>query len=147
MSSEMKVDKASLIEGLNEDLAHEYQAVIMYNTYASLVAGIHRAELKQLFQGEVLDELRHAQYLADKITALGGTPTTRPASVKVESDARKMLENVVEAESETILRYVKRMKQAEAFGDYGLAGVLQEMIADETKHKEEAAKTLVGQWR
>ena len=28
-----------LIDGLNEDLAAEYQAVIMYRTYASLVSG------------------------------------------------------------------------------------------------------------
>lgn len=30
---------------------------------------------------EVPDELRHAEYLANKIAALGGTPTTTPVAV------------------------------------------------------------------
>jgi bacterioferritin len=141
-----RVDKETLIEGLNQDLAHEYQAVIMYNTYAAVVTGIHRHELRSFFLDEVTDELKHAQLLADKITALGGTPTTKAAPVDVASDPRSMLENVVAAETETIERYVRRMKQAEAYGDYGLSNNLNDFIADETKHKEEAEKLLRGKW-
>ncbi len=141
------VDKATLIEGLNEDLAHEYQAIVMYNTYAAKVSGIHRNELKSFFEAEVADELNHAAFLANKITALGGEPTTRAASLETTaSTAREMLEQVVKAESETIERYVKRMRQAEAFGDYGLEAQLHDMIADETGHKEEAEKILRGRW-
>src|SRR5690554_2697154 len=141
-----KVDKSTLIEGLNEDLAHEYQAIIMYNTYAAAVSGIHRQELQGFFLEEVADEFEHAKFLADKITALGGTPVTRAAEVTYTTDPRTMLEIVVKAESETVDRYVKRMKQAEAYGDYGLAASLGDMIADETRHKEETAKILKGQW-
>ncbi len=146
MVSEQRVDKATLIEGLNEDLAHEYQAIVMYNTYAAVVSGINRGELRQFFLKEVQDELQHAQYLANKITALGGTPTTKPAAVNLVRDAHEMLEQVVAAEEETVERYVKRMKQAEAFGDYGLANTLQEMLTDETGHKEEASMLLHGKW-
>ncbi|TXD38936.1 ferritin-like domain-containing protein [Lujinxingia vulgaris] len=140
------IDKATILEGLNEDLAHEYQAIIMYNTYAAAVSGIHRKELQAFFLEEVADELEHAKFLADKITALGGTPVTRPSEVKYTTDPREMLENVVKAETETVKRYVKRMKQAEAYGDYGLASTLDGMIADETRHKEETEKILRGQW-
>lgn len=146
MANQQNIDKATIIEGLNEDLSHEYQAVIMYNTYAAVVTGIHRNELRSFFLDEVLDELKHAQLLADKITALGGIPTTKSAPVEVTTDPRTMLENVVAAESETVERYVRRMKQAEKFGDYGLANDLHEFIADETKHKEEAEKILRGKW-
>lgn len=143
-AEEGKVDKTTLLEGLNHDLAHEYQAIIMYNTYAAAVSGVHRNELKNFFLNEVEDELRHAKYLADKITALGGRPTTRAAEVEFTTDARTMVETVAKAEAETVQRYVKRMKQAEAFGDYGLAAELHDMIADETQHKEEAEKLLRG---
>lgn len=141
-----KIDKATLIEGLNEDLAHEYQAIIMYNTYAAAVTGVHRNELKKFFLTEVQDEFLHAQYLADKITAMGGRPTTKPAEVKFTTNPRDMLQYVFEGESETVERYVKRMKQAEEFGDYGLAAELHDMIADETRHKEESEKILKGSW-
>src|SRR5690554_6138990 len=129
MAHDQKVDNVMIIEGLNEDLAHEYQAILMYNTYAAVVSGINRGDLRQFFLKEVQDEFRHAQYLANKITALGGTPTTKPAPVKLVRDAREMLEEVVAAEAETVARYVTRMKQAEAFGDYGLANTLEDMLA------------------
>jgi bacterioferritin len=50
----------------------------------------------------------------------------------------------MKAEAETIERYVKRRKQAEAYGDYGLAADLDTIISDETKHMEETEKLLRG---
>ena len=138
--------KDELIQGLNTDLAHEYQAVLMYTTYSAIVTGIHRNELRAFFQTEVPDELRHAQFLADKIAALGGTPTTVPHDLNLTTSSREMLEQVRQAEAETIDRYVKRMKQAEEFGDYGLANDLHEIISDETRHKEQTEMLLRGDW-
>ena len=135
-------DKQALIDGLNDDLAHEYQAIVMYNSFAALVSGIHRPMLKGFFEGELPEELAHAQFLADKITALGGTPTTQPAPLTLPTSADEMLRLVLKAETETIERYVERRKQAEAFGDYGLAADLDGIISDETKHKEETEKLL-----
>jgi bacterioferritin len=141
------MEKEKLIQGLNEDLAHEYQAIILYTTYAAMVSGIHRQELKELFLAEIQDELRHAQLLSDKIAALGGKPTTVPAPVPEAEDARAMLEAILKAEAEAVARYVKRMKEAEAFGDYGLANDLHEIISEETRHKEETEKLLRGRWK
>ena len=42
-------------EDLNLDLAAEYQAVVMYRTYASLVSGPYRPELRAFFEGEIPD--------------------------------------------------------------------------------------------
>ena len=67
--------KDELVKGLNEDLAGEFQAVIMYVTYAATVTGPHRPMLKQFFEGEIPEELGHAQFLAEKISSYGGTPT------------------------------------------------------------------------
>lgn len=142
MTAGNQQDAQALIDALNEDLAHEYQAVIAYNTFAAMVSGMNRVELKGFFASEIPDELRHAQFLADKITALGGTPTTVPAEVATANEPRAMLEQALKYERETIPRYVDRMKQAEAFGDYGLANDLQGMISDETGHKEELEKLL-----
>ena len=140
----MSVTKEDLIEGLNTDLANEYQAVLMYNTFAAMATGIHRPLLKGFFEGEILEELQHAQFLADKITALGGEPVTSAAPFEVSHKTREMLEKVLEAESGTIERYVERRKQAEEYGDFGLAADLDEIISDETTHKEETEKLLRG---
>lgn len=143
METQIKeITREQLIKGLNEDLAYEYQAVMMYTTYAAMASGIHRPLLKAFFEGEIPEELQHAQFLANKITALGGLPTTKPAPVKLAENNRAMLEEVLKAETETIARYVQRRNQAEAFGDYGLVNDLEEIISDETRHKEETEKLL-----
>lgn len=139
---ETTITKDELIDDLNTDLAHEYQAVLMYTSYAAMASGIHRPILKTFFEDEIPEELNHAQFLADKITALGGTPTTEPAPLTLKSESRAMLEQVMQAESETIERYVARRRAAEAYGDYGLAAELDDIIRDETRHKEETEKLL-----
>lgn len=140
--ADQNADKQALIDGLNEDLAHEYQAILMYNSYAAMVSGIHRTALKQFFETELPEELAHAQLLADKITALGGTPATTPAEVDLVETPHEMLEKVFQAESETVERYVQRRRQAETYGDYGLAADLDGIISDETRHREETEKLL-----
>jgi len=137
--------KRDLIEGLNEDLRGEFQAVIMYRLYASMVQGPYRQELRTFFANEIPEELLHAQLLADKISALGGTPAAVPAPVKVVADAKAMLEVALEAEISTLARYVKRRKQAEAAGEHGLAAELDTLIADESKHRDEL-KQMLARW-
>lgn len=138
----MAVTMDELLEGLNQDLAAEYQAVITYRTFASLATGPFRQELRAFFEDEVPDELSHAQFLADKIVALGGRPTTEPLPVTVTTDNRTMLEIAHRAESETIVRYEERVRQADALGLTALKVRLEDIIVDETGHKEEIERRL-----
>jgi len=144
----MADDKArkALIDGLNEDLAHEYQAVISYLLYSKMVHGVARLELGEFFQSEITDELGHAQFLAQKIVALGGTPTTEPAPVELPKDNRAMLEASLKAEKDTIERYTRRIEQAEAAGELGLKVDLEDLVSDETTHKEDIERILHG-WK
>ena len=43
------VDRQALIEGLNHDLAGEYQAILMYTHYSAKLTGPYRRELRALF--------------------------------------------------------------------------------------------------
>lgn len=132
-----QVTQEEFLKGLNVDLAHEYAAVITYRTYASQVQGQWRMELRAFFEQEIPDELGHAQILCDKIVSLGGIPTTTPAPVKPANDIKEMLRNALEDEIETIGRYVLRRKQAEALGHYGLAVEFDDLIRDESGHRDE----------
>jgi bacterioferritin len=138
-----KIDE--LIAGLNEDLRGEFQAIIMYRLYASMVQGPWRQELRTFFASEIPDELGHAELLADKIAALGGTPAWEPAPVKVVTDPKAMLQAALDAEIETIARYVRRRDQAEAAGEYGLAADFDNVIADETRHRDEL-RQMLARW-
>jgi bacterioferritin len=139
-------EKQALIDGLNEDLANEYKAIISYLLFSRLVKGPLRPELSSFLEGEIQDELGHAKFLAHKIVALGGTPVAVPAPVELPESNREMLEAALQAEKETIERYTQRIKQADAVGELGLRVDLEQIVAEETKHKEDLERILAG-WK
>src|SRR5579863_1661616 len=114
------IDRQMLIDGLNHDLAGEYQAIVMYTHYSAKLTGPYRRELRALFQLEIPDELGHAQFLAEKIANLGGEPTTEPRPVPDADEPREMLENALGAEKQAIQDYEERIRQAEFLGEIGL---------------------------
>jgi bacterioferritin len=139
-------DVKELIEGMNEDLAAEYQAVVMYRTYASLVTGPWRQELRGFFEGEIPDELGHAAFLADKIVALGGIPTTDVKPVPIPRTNREMLEIALQAEVDTIERYTRRLQQAEELGEISVKVQLENLVVDESQHRDDIRRMLMD-WK
>ena len=136
--------RRELIEGLNEDLANEYTAIISYLLFSRLVSGPQRLELGSFLEHEIEDELGHAKFLSQKIVALGGEPRTEPAPVTLSHDNREMLQLALQAEKDTIERYTQRIKQADAAGEVGLRVELENLVADETRHKEDLERILFG---
>ncbi len=136
------MNKETLIKKLNEDLAGELGAVIQYVTYAAKVNGPFRPQLSAFFLKEVADELLHAQFLANKITVLGGEPTVSPRPTAQVKSNREMLEEVLKAERKAVKDYTTRAKEAEEFGDKGLQVHLENIISDETNHAEETERIL-----
>lgn len=136
------MNKKTLIKHLNDDLAGEFSAIIQYVTYAAKATGPYRPQLSQFFLAEVADEQLHAQFLANKIVALGGEPTTVPREVPETSGNREMLEAVLVAERRATKDYTTRAKEAESAGDKGLAVQLEDMVRDESGHSEETERIL-----
>ncbi len=136
------MDKQTMIAHLNQDLANELSAIIQYTTYAAKATGPYRPQLTQFFLAEVPDEQLHAQYLANKIVALGGEPTTVPTKVAEAHTNQEMLEAVLVAEQAATAGYTQRAKEAEEFGDKGMAVQLEDMVRDESGHAEEVERIL-----
>lgn len=136
------MDKQALINHLNEDLAGELGAIIQYITYAAKATGPYRPQLAAFFLTEVADEQLHAQFLANKIVALGGEPTTQPRPVPAARTNREMLEAVLAAERQAAKDYTQRAEEADEFGDKGLVVQLEDMVRDESGHSEETERML-----
>jgi bacterioferritin len=136
------MDKKEIVQRLNEDLSGEFSAIIQYLTYAAKTTGPYRPQLAQFFLAEVADEQLHAQFLANKIVALGGEPTTQPRPVAPATTIREMVQAVIKAERTAIADYTQRVKDAEAFGDKGLVVQLEDMVRDESTHAEETERIL-----
>jgi len=136
------MDKKTLIDHLNQDLAGELGAIIQYLTYAAKASGPYRPQLSQFYLAEVADEQLHAQYLANKIVALGGEPTTQPRMVPQAQTNRAMLEAVLAAEKQATIDYITRAKEADELGEKGLSVQLEDMVRDESGHSEETERIL-----
>ncbi len=136
------MDKKTLIKNLNGDLANELSAITQYITYAAKATGPYRPQLAAFFLEEVADEQLHAQYLANKIVALGGEPATVASPVPEAASNRAMLEAVLAAEREAVANYTERAREADDFGDKGLAVQLEDMVRDESGHSEETERIL-----
>ena len=135
--------KEKLIAGLNDDLALELAGIVRCVYQASTAGGLLGHELRELLQKELPVELGHAQFLADKIAILGGTPTTSPAQVALPVEVGKMIDEDIATEWKIVGRLRERAGQAESFGDLGLKIRLEEMIAEGTDHAN-ALQRLVG---
>jgi len=136
------MDKKTLIENLNGDLAGELSAIIQYLTYSAKATGPYRPQISAFFLEEVADEQLHAQFLANKIVALGGEPVTVPAPVPAADSNKKMLQAILAAEREAVERYTQRAREADEYGDKGLAVQLEDMVRDESSHAEETERML-----
>jgi bacterioferritin len=110
-----------------------------------MVQGPYRQELRTFFANEIPEELMQAQLLADKICAHGGTPASTPLPVKVVADAKAMLQAALDAELETIKRYITRRKQAEEAGEPGLAADFDTLLSDESNHRDEL-RQMLARW-
>lgn len=136
------MDKETLVSKLNQDLANELSAIIQYTIYAAKTSGPYRPQLAQFFLAEISDEQMHAQFLANKIVALGGEPTTQATPVPEAKSNKAMLEAVLSAEQKAVKNYTQRAKEADEFGDKGLTVQLEDMVRDESGHAEETQRIL-----
>lgn len=136
--------KKALIDGLNEDLANEMGASILYLYQTSVATGWEGEELREFLAPEVTGEMQHAIFLAEKIAALGGKPTTVPVQHKCPKTVKDMLKYDLKLELEAVENYRIRSIQAEEAGEIGLKIKLEEMIVDETGHAEQIQRILKG---
>ena len=131
-----------LIQALNEDLAREYQAIIAYTVYSNVLSGAQWMNIASELKLHAAQELQHAMIIADQIDYLGGMPTATPKEVKLSEKAEEMLRFDLDNETETILNYRRRVKQAEALGHYALAEQLRKIISQEQEHQHDLATAL-----
>ena len=131
-----------LIQGLQEDLSREYQAIISYVVYSRALKGAQWMSIADQLEKHAHDELEHALIISDQIDYLGAMPNSTPANVRLSDKAEEMLRFDLENETNTIKAYRKRVAQAEALGHYALAEEIREIISEEQDHQHDLATAL-----
>jgi bacterioferritin len=137
-------NKDTMIKALNEDLAAELGTVIRYTYQASKAVGLMGLKLREMFDGEIQDELGHAMFLMDAIADLGGEPTTQPKPFDKPATLKKMLEVDLKMELQDVEDYKAHADLAEELGFIELQVKLEEMAADEAGHARQLRRILKG---
>jgi bacterioferritin len=127
--------RKEIIEGLNEDLAREYKAIIQYVVFSSTLKGAEYGDIAEQLKRHASQELEHALEVARQIDYLGGNPTMKSKEAEYSDDSKKMLEIDLRAEQETIKNYRERILQAERAGEFALSEKLRGIIAQEQDHE------------
>lgn len=117
----------------------------MRYTYQSGKAfGLRGAELREILEQEIQDELGHAAFLTDIIVDLGGEPTTTPNEFAKPDDLKAMLELDLKMELQDVENYNQHARLAEELGEVELKVRLEEMAAEESGHARELRRLLKG---
>ena len=136
------VTREALVQGLQEDIAREYQAIIQYVIFSQKLDGARYMEIATILEAHAHEELDHAIAVAKQLDYFGAYPVHQPATVTVSEDNDLMLWADLDAEDTTIAEYRKRIRQAQALGEFALAEILQEIIKQEQDHQIELASAL-----
>ncbi len=134
--------RQQLIDGLNEDLAREYQAIIAYVVYSQVLKGAEYMTIADELEIHAGEELAHAITIAKQIDYLGGTPTVVPKPVKLSDKPKELLRFDLDNENETIRHYRRRVRQCEALGEFAMAEHIREILVNEQEHLIDLATAL-----
>jgi len=80
-------DREKVIGVLNEVLATEIVCVLRYKNHYFMASGINAQPVAQEFLTHANEEQQHADWVAQRITQLGGTPNFNPEGLATRSHA------------------------------------------------------------
>ena len=83
--------RKELVQGLQEDLAREYKAIIQYVIYSQVLDGAEYMPIAKELEVHAHEELDHAIAIAKQLDYFGAYPTEKPKPVEVPKDAKGML--------------------------------------------------------
>jgi bacterioferritin len=120
---------------LNEQLTSELTAINQYFLHSKMQDSWGFTELAAHTRAESFDEMRHAEYLTDRILLLDGLPNyQRLFSVRIGQTVREQLDSDLAIEMEVVERLRPGIKLCRERQDTTSAVLLETIMADEEKH-------------
>jgi bacterioferritin len=123
-----------LLDLLNDAIAREIQVSIQYMWQHILIKGIYAESVGGFFKKTAIDEMKHAEKIAERLDYLGGKPTTKPTQINVGEKAEEMLNINVKDEEEAINLYKNIIKIAIEENDVVTKRLFEEILSDEEEH-------------
>ena len=134
----MPLKKASkeLLDLLYQAIARELQVSIQYMWQHVLWGGVKGFATKDAFQSIAIQEMKHAEKIAERLYYLGGMPTTKPTTIIVGDDLKARIEQDVKDEQGAIELYTKIIEVARKEGDEVTNLMFRHILEDEEGHHD-----------
>jgi bacterioferritin len=140
MSAEEKLDVPAAIERLNDALSLQYRSALHYALLAGGLLGFEYQGLREPLAQASGRELEDAKALIEKITALGGDPTTDVAPLAWDSDARRAVDQLIENEETAIAALQAAI---EPTGREGVSEALEHLLEHSILRKQQQVDVLL----
>lgn len=121
---------------LNDAIAREIQVSIQYMWQHVLWKGVEGHSVKDEFKKIAIQEMKHAEDIAERLNYLGGIPTTKPTPIFVGETLEEMLKQDKKDEEGAIELYRKIIELALKENDYVTADLFKKILADEEEHHD-----------
>ncbi len=121
---------------LNAAIAREIQVSIQYMWQHVQWMGVDHYAVSDKFKDIAVEEMKHAEKIAERLWYLGGVPTTKPTNIKVGEELWEMVDLDIKAELEAIKMYKDIEKAADAEGDPTTRFIFEEILEQEEDHHD-----------
>jgi bacterioferritin len=123
------------IKILNVIRQAEITASIQYMVHHSELENLGVEKLAKMMKREAIEEMKHAEVLAERVFFLGGRPVNTPLRDAVDSpDIIEMLRQDVRLEEEAIERLNEAIALCIEDRDGGTRRLLEDILLEEEKH-------------
>jgi bacterioferritin len=144
-----KADRKQVIKVLNEALATELVCVLRYKRHHYMASGINSESVKSEFLAHAGEEQEHADWIAERITQLGGEPNFSPDGLGERShseyvegaDLKSMIKEDLIAERIAIETYTDIIRWI-GDDDPTTRKLMEEILKVEEEHADDMANLL-----
>ncbi|UCD05115.1 MAG: ferritin [candidate division WOR-3 bacterium] len=125
-----------MLDMLNKAIARELQVTIQYMWQHVMWKGLKGFAVKDELKSTAITEMKHAEEIAERLTYLGGTPTTKPEPIFVGGSLKEMIEHDKNDEEGAIKMYKEIIRKANDEGDQVTKRMFEKILADEEEHHD-----------
>jgi bacterioferritin len=125
-----------MLDLLNQAIAREIQVAVQYMWQHVLWSGVKGMTVKGTLKSIAIEEMKHAESIAERLNYLGGIPTTKPDPIFVGKTLKEMITRDKKDEETAIALYKKIIGVARKAGDETTALLFQEILSDEEDHHD-----------
>ncbi len=131
-----KMASKELLNMMNQAIAREIQVAVQYMWQHVQWSGIKHFAVKDELKSIAIEEMKHAEEIAERLFYLGEKPTTKPAPIFVGDNLEEMITADKKAEEEAIVLYKKILRKAMDEGDETTNRLFRQILADEEDHHD-----------